>query len=194
MSARGGGPDLLAPGGRFPRFPSLHAQRAPLPAELSPGPAHEDERACSACKWASPTGDWPMAAVTTLNMGLLDVLLRKRLPRIRSKSPNFERCGTHLWTCTGTMWAPGARPCGERTDGSGTTRGAGRMGSPDHSGQFSWLLSPRRLKFCGSRTRSQRAARSQTGGLCRAAASRDLSSLRREGLWPQHHLATECGL
>lgn len=106
-----------------------------------------------------------MAAVTTLNMGLLDDLLRKRLPRIRSKSPNFERCGTHLWTCTGTMWAPRARPCGERTDRSGTTRGAGRMGSPDHSEQF-WLLTPRRLKFCRSRTRSQQAARSQTGGLC----------------------------
>ena len=131
-----------------------------------------------------------MAAVTTLNVGPLDVLLRRRLPRIRSENPNFERHGNPLWTCAGAMQGPGAQPRGGRTDRlPRTIWGAGHTGSPDHSGRFSWLLTPSCLNFCGSRTRSQRVARSQMGGLCRVAATRGLSSLRRGGLWPRRHLA-----
>lgn len=42
--------------------------------------------------------------------------MRKRLPRIRPESPNFERRGTPLWMCVGAVWGPGARPRGGCAD------------------------------------------------------------------------------
>ena len=106
-----------------------------------------DELAWGTCKWASPTRAWPTAAVTALNVGLLDVLLRKR---IRPESPSFERRGTPLWMCVGTARGPAARPRGGHADHLPRTWAAltAQDSSPGSSAP--------RLKFCGSRTRSQR--------------------------------------
>lgn len=92
-----------------------------------------------------------------------------------------------MWGTRGSaVWGAHRRP--------GTTRGAGRMGSPDHSGQFSWPSAP---AVCTLWEQDQVASglhAHRRADFVEAAASRDGLHCGAEGLWPQHHLATECGL